>query len=201
MKLKRELLIAQQMTDINVITQNYTVAGPDQFTEKSTSTPETLIQDAISEVRLKIGRRPNRLMIGYNVLQSLKTHPWAVNQYNGIKVLSEEAVIDLLKTHFRLKSVVVGEAVAIQTELGQTNQMSDVWGNDMVLYYTPDTPSLFTPSFSYCFKLKGGYLRTTTRRHTNDIGEMVKIEAAYQDYILDTNAGFLLKDCVETPNL
>ncbi len=199
MLLKRELLIAEQVTNTNVMTLNETLAGADQFHELSTSQPEVVIQDGISTVRARIGRRPNRLMIGYNVLQVLKRHPWVVNQYNGLKTVGEEAVLELLKTHFRLKSVMVGEALEVGTKQGQTSTFSDVWGNDIVLFYAPDNPSLFAPSFGYSFRLKGNYLRTVL--HEERKAKEIEIEAAYQDFIVDTNAGFLLKDCVETPNL
>lgn len=196
MKLDREITVANQMTSTTVITNNDTLSGSDQFSDLDDSNPEEVIQDAINATRLACLKRPNSMIIGYNVLQTLKRHPFFVNQYNGLKTLSEEAVISLIKSYFKLDTVLVGEAVEVTSNEGQTEATGNVWGNDIVLYYAPKAPGLFVPSFGYSFVLKGQEYRSSYRRHTNDLGDNVRVEMAYQDFILDTNSAYLIKDAV-----
>jgi len=39
-------------------------------------------------------------------------------------------------------------------------------------------------------------MRAVTRRHQNDKGDLMEVQWAYQDKILDTNAAYLIKDAV-----
>lgn len=195
MKLERELVIAEFMTSTTNLTNNITLVGSDQFNDGANSRPEVVIQDAVSTARNACLRVPNHMIITWDTIQVLKRHPFFVNQYNGLSILSENAVVELLKTYFEVQNVHIAKARYVSSKDGQTETKANVWNNDIVLYYAPATPSLFAPSFGYSFELQGG-LVSKTRRHERDKGDNVMVEHAYQDFVLDADSAFLIKDVI-----
>jgi len=64
------------------------------------------------------------------------------------------------------------------------------------MFYKPESPSLFAPSFGYSFQLAGRNINVNTRRGTEDKGDVVEVEMSYQDMIVDANAGYLIKNAI-----
>lgn len=194
--LKRENALAAAMTSTSVLTNNTTLSGTSQFNDYTNSDPAGVIETARTSVQNKIGREANSMVLSRKVFNTLKRHPFFLNLVRGVSVLSPSMMIDLLKEYFELENVFVGKSIYISTKPGQTETKTQLWGNDVVLFYRPKTASLLTPSFGYNFALAGQNLRASTRRHTNDMGELVRLEYAYQDKILDADAAYLIKSAV-----
>jgi hypothetical protein len=195
LKIERERSIADLVTDTTVITNNVTLAGADQWNNQTTSKPEEDIQLAVDTVRQNSLRKPNKVVMPYSCFQSLKYHPFFVNRVNGINVLSEEQLRTLIKDIFGLE-VLVAESQYVSSVEGQTETVVDTWGNDVVVFYSPETPSLFAPALGYHFTLSNRNLRVSQRRHSNDVGDINKVEWAYQDFLTMPEAGYLIKSAV-----
>jgi hypothetical protein len=114
----------------------------------------------------------------------------------GISVLDSDKLMGLIKDFFELENVYIGKGIKVTSNEGQSETKAKVWNNDVVLFYKPRAASLFEPSFGYQLTLAGGNLRSDVRRHANDLGDIVRVFDAYQDKILDTNCGYLIKDAV-----
>lgn len=196
MMLERENGLAAAMTDTNVLTNNVTLAGGDQFSDFANSTPEDVFEDARTAVHAAIGREANSVYMSRKVFNTLKRHPFFLNLVKGIRVLDGNMLTQLIKDYFEVKNVFVGKSIKVTSNEGQTEAKSVVWGDDVVFFYRPDSASLYEPSFGYQFTLAGQNLRADTRRHHNDLGDIERVMWAYQDKILDTNAAYLIKNAV-----
>lgn len=197
LKLEREYALAQALTDTSILTQNVTLSGTSQFSDYLNSTPETVIRDAKTAVFRGCGRKANRIAMSYEVLQILQVHPFFLNQVRGVQLPSEQDVIDILKRYFGFKSVYIGSAVYNSAKDGQAEVLTPVWGKDIIVFYSPDTPTMFELSLGYSFQLTGRNYTVRVRREPNaDKGELVNVEHARDDKILVPNAGYLIKNAV-----
>lgn len=196
LKLERENALAAAMTSTAVVTNNVTLSGTSQFNDYVNSSPEDVIETGRNTIQLAIGREANSMIIGRKVFNTLKRHPFFLEMVKGVKVISASVLMELLKDYFEVKNVFIAKAIKISSEEGQAVTKAAVWNNDIVLFYRPDSASMFEPSFGYQFTLTGQNMRASTRRHTNDVGDIEKVEWAYQDKVLDPNCAYLIKNAV-----
>jgi hypothetical protein len=197
--LEREVALASIMTDTSVLTQNVTLSGTSQFSDYLNSTPEIVIRDAKTAVFNATGMEANRIAMSREVLVTLQLHPFFLdlNKGRNVRAASEQDVIDILKTFFGFTSVYIGNARYISTKQGQAETLSPVWNKDMVIFYTPESPSLMTNSFGYSFQLAGRNYAVSKRREPNsDKGVLINVEHARDDKILIPTAGYLVKNAV-----
>lgn len=194
--LERENGLATALHSTAVITQNTTLSGTSQFSDFANSNPDTVIETGRTAIHDATGREANSMVIGRQVFNTLKRHPFFLEMVKGISVLDGAKLIQLMKDFFELENVYVAKGIKVTTNEGQSETKAKVWQNDVVLFYKPARASLYEPSFGYQLVLSGGNLRTDIRRHPLDLGDIVRVFNAYQDKILDTNAGYLIKDAV-----
>jgi len=194
--LEMEVGLATALANASVLTQTST---PSTLWDDTTSDPLGDMETAAEAVRLAIGRRPNKAWTNSVVISKLKTHPQFVARYSGGGVLTpmnEERVIAIIKEHLNLTAVYVGRAIKATTKQGQSLTKGEVWADDFGLFWAPDAPSLHTPSFIYRFEMAGQNKRVSTRRHVSDKADVVELEWAYQDKILDINSAYLLDQVI-----
>lgn len=205
MELEREIALAEAMTSTAIITNNTTLSSSsDKYTDTANSTPDTDFDTARDSVFDNTGHEANAVYMSRKVMNALRRHPWFLEislralsggaPKNG--VLSEAAFIETLKAWYELDFVFIGRSIKITSREGQTVTKASVWGDDVVFFYRPVSPELFAPSFGYSFQLEGRNLRTVIRRHQNDKGDIVEVDWAYQDKILDANCAYLIKSAI-----
>lgn len=194
--LERENALAAALTSTAVLTQNVTLAGGDKFSDFANSSPEDVIETGRTAVFNAIGRDPNAMYMSRTVFNTLKRHPFFLQMVKGLNILSPDALAQLIKDYFQLDFLFVGKSVKVSSAEGQAETKTSVWGDDVVLFYRPTVGSLYEPAFGYQFVLSGQNVRTDIRRHENDLGDIVRVMWAYQDKILDTNAGYLIKAAI-----
>lgn len=194
--LEREDALATALHSTAVLTQNTTLSGTSQFSDFANSNPDTVIETGRTAVHDAIGREANSMVIGRQVFNTLKRHPFFLEMVKGISVLDGNKLTQLIKDFFELDNVYVASGIKVTSNEGQSETKAKVWNNDIVLFYKPAQASMYEPSFGYQFTLAGQNVRADVRRHTLDLGDIVRAFTAYQDKILDTNAGYLIKDAV-----
>lgn len=196
--LEMENGIATVLADTSVLTNNST---PSVLWDDPTSDPLGDMEAVAEAIRLEIGRRPNKAWTNAAVISKLKTHPQFTDKFTGggkITVLNQAKVIEIIKEHLGLDEVHVGTAIKATSLDGQgTLTKGEVWADDFGLYFAPKTPSLNTPSFGYRFELAGKNKRVSNRRELiGDKGDLLRLEWAFQDKILMTNAAYLLDQVI-----
>lgn len=129
------------------------LAGAARWTDPA-SDPGGDVNDAREVIRQSIGRYPNTMALGPKAANALKTHPKVKEQF---KYTSKDSItVEMLAAFFDLKKVVVGAAVYLPDTADDAALANDVWGDDAVLAYVPETGDNFqVPSFGYTYELKG----------------------------------------------
>lgn len=207
LKLSRDIAVASMLTSKTILTNNLDLTSNTarKYITAGTSTPLKDISDAIRAVFLKTGRKANVLTVQGKVADALRQHAdikaiavaYVQGGVQANAALSEEGLVTTLKAWFKLDDVIIVDGIKETAKKGQTSSIGSVWGEDIVAFYRPATPSLMVPSFGYSFQLDGEVLRTVVRREPKaDKGDLVEVDWAYQDKIVDADAAYLIKGCV-----
>jgi len=153
--LAREIRVAGKVFDAgNYGANTAALAGADRW-DLPTSDPVGKINSAL---RAPVGARPDTMVIGEEAWDSLRVHP-KVLQY----VLSRASTAsgstplmvdqDTVAAMFRLRKVVVGEAIVNGANEGATASYSRVWGKSCALIRVEQAPSRRrTRTFGYSFR-------------------------------------------------
>lgn len=167
-----------------------TLSGTDQWTNAA-SDPIDDIETARYAIRAKIAKFPNVAIIGAQAFKVLSHHADVLDKisYDQHSVMT----VKLLQTLLNIPNIFVGEAV-YETDAGV---MTDIWADNMILAFVPQSASktYYEPSYGYTLRKKGfpfvdkydeaGKLELI--RNTDLlVSKMVGAEAGY--IIYDTNA-------------
>ncbi|MBC7215682.1 MAG: hypothetical protein H5U28_10840 [Burkholderiaceae bacterium] len=166
------------------------LSGTSQFTDTTNSDPEGVITDAKAAVRAKIVREPNTMVIGYAAWMALKKHP----KLRAILSDTRQRVLQLadLRDIFEIPNIFVGRAVTAN----DAGVVSDVWGDNIVLAYVPQTTmaqrSPYEPSYGYTLRRRGQPV-VDTRTEDGKI-ELIRNTDIFRPYLLGAEAGYLISN-------
>ncbi len=129
-----------------------TLSGTDQWTHAE-SDPGAVIEAGRNAVRASIGLFPNVAVFSAVAFAALVQNAKIIDR---MKYTSKESITpDMIAALFEFEKVVVGGAVE---ETGD-GSMTDIWGDNVVLAYTPQVPTAQadrgTPSYGYTYMLDG----------------------------------------------
>lgn len=201
LKLEREIALAELMGSTSILTQNTTLAGGDKFSDYANSNPDVVIETARDTIQAATGMEANCAVMSRKVANTLKAHPFFLdlakrNAGQNVSNINLSQFVELFKAFFELDNVLIGKAIKISSKEGQTTTRTHVWGDDVVLYHAPKTPSLLAPAFGYSFMLEGADKQVDIRRHENDLGDLVRVMWGYDDRILDVASAYLIKSAI-----
>lgn len=165
LRLAREKRVATLLQDNTKYTNsNHTTISTKWDT--ASGDPLVDINDAIDGVRAISGRRPNGIIFGASAWKTFTTNASVLDRikYSGLGIVSQETARQLIG----VAELNVGDAISAS----DAGAFSDVWGDNVVLYYKPSAalrPSLYVPSFGYTLQRGGGILidRYTVNRKVN----------------------------------
>lgn len=177
---------------------NYPVAnraaltGADRWTDP-TSDPAADIDEAKEAVRKMIGREPNTLTLGPSAAKALKRHPKVKEQFKYTS--SSSITTEMLAAFFDVKRVIVGKAVWLPEASTDADPAADVWGDDAILSYVPDTGDNFqVPSFGYTYELIGyPQVEVPYFERAND-SWIYPTKAERRTYLTGAEGGFLFQN-------
>lgn len=112
--------------------------------------PTSDIETGREAVRSAVGIYPNTLLLSAKAFSAAKQHANVIDRF---KYTSRESVTaEMLAQLWDLEQVVVGKAVTAD----DSGSMTDVWGTNAILAYTPPGPSTQEqPSFGYTYTMDG----------------------------------------------
>jgi hypothetical protein len=128
-----------------------TLSGGAQWSNYGgTSNPVADVNAAKEEIRSSTGSYPNLLTLGPTVFNALRSHPNIRDQF---KYTSDDSITEaLLAKYFDIDRCVVGRAVKADDQ----GNMSDVWGDNALLTFSPAKPSgQEEPSFAFTYVMRG----------------------------------------------
>lgn len=158
--------------------------------------PLANINTAIDNVHYANGRKPNSVVFGPKAWDSFRRHSTVRNLIlgtnNGGGYVSRKQVAELLE----IQNVLVGGAFKNTGEEGQSETIAEIWTDNVLVYYRPQSPSREQPSFGYSFRWAApGLPNMQVERHPYDSkkkAELVEVGYYQDEKITGSTYGFLL---------
>lgn len=191
-----ELTLATALSDTGVITQNITLSGTDQWTDKTNSDPLDDIRVAIKTVKSATGMRPNTMAIGEIAFDALKDHPDIREQlkYTNGGQPSDDQLMSWLKSFFKLANIYVGDAVYNSADVGQTDSLGNIWGGHCWLFFQTASPTLMKATFG--MTLSDVPRETDMYTEVSHKRDVVRVSYSFDQNIFDANLCYFIKNAV-----
>lgn len=126
-----------------------TLAGTSKWSDPA-SDPISQMDTYKEAIRSSVGIRPNTLLLSAQAFSAAKTNAKIRAQFQYTN--PDSVTLEMLKRVFDVQRIAVGEAV-VSDDAGV---VTDVWGNNAILAYVPDSPSgMEQPSYGYTYTLTG----------------------------------------------
>lgn len=154
------------------------------------------MNQAIDNVHYANGVRPSDVTFGIEAWNSFRRDDTVRNLIfgtnNGGGYPNTAQVAELLN----VKRVHIGGSFQNTADNGQSESLSAIWGDNVLIYYRPDAPSLVRPSFAYNFRwVQPGLPNMTVERHPYDTkikSELVEVGYYQDEKITGASYAFLL---------
>ncbi len=169
------------------------------WTSHTEADPIKDVLQTIDTVEVATGYRPNRVLFSGTAWRHFRRNDRVIDLTanpaggRGGAYPSTAQIEQLLEAQ-----VLVGNAWYNSADEAQGLQLSQIWGDHVVVYYAPDQPSLETPSFGYYFRwAQEGLPNMQVERHPYDSRRHCdEVEIGYyQDEVITAKPlGFLLSN-------
>lgn len=171
-----------------------------KFSDYGASKPLVVLTGYKDLVEAKIGREPNKLVIGKDVWSQLKWHPDVIDTIKHTQTaMMTQALFSAL---MEIEELLVGKAIQTTSAAGTAEASvtySRIWGKDGLFLYTPKTASLMEPSAGYTFSWNpvsgaDGYIKRM-RNEENEI-DIVEANSSFAQVKTVANAGLFMDEMV-----
>jgi hypothetical protein len=178
---------------------SYTVVHS-AWTNHDVADPLLDLFTAIDNVEIATGYRPNHVLFSGTAWRHFRRNAQVIDKVaiptrsgNAGAYPSVAQIEELLESQ-----VIVGNAWHNAGQEAQAMQLQQVWGDNVVVYYAPDQPSMETPSFGYNFRwTQEGLPNLQVERHPYDSRRHCdEVELGYyQDEVITAKPlGFLISN-------
>ncbi|MCH8077269.1 MAG: hypothetical protein IIC64_15805 [SAR324 cluster bacterium] len=192
-----EVRVANQLTDASNVGSSTAVASAwDDYTNAD---PLGDVWTAVDNVELATGFRPNRILFSGTAWRHFRRNAMVIDKSTNPHITggglypSTRQMEDLLEM-----KVLVGNAWQNTAEEAMPLNLSQIWGDHVVVYYAPDRPTIESPSFGYFFRWAAqGLPNMQVERHPYDSRRHCdEVEIGYyQDEVITSKPlGFLISN-------
>lgn len=192
----KELALATFMSSTVNMSLNTTLSGTDQWTDRTNSDPIDDIDTAVEAVRQATGKRPNLIVFSQNVWVKFKSHPDIREQlkYTMNGNPSDTQVMSWVKDFWRFEEVLIGDAVHNAAEEGQTDNLDDIWANNVWVIFRTAKPTLMRATFG--LTLSDVPRQVDKYREESHLRNVVRVRDSFDQNVFDANLGYLIKSAV-----
>lgn len=157
------------------------------------------MNQAIDNVHYSNGLKPTDVTFGIEAWDSFRrdttVRDLIFGTNNGGGYPSTEQVAQLLG----VKRVHIGGVFQNVSDEGQDESLSSIWGDNVLVYYRPDSPTRERPSFAYNFRwAQPGLPNMVVERHPYDTktkSELVEVGYYQDEKVTGSTYGFLIVAC------
>lgn len=153
--------------------------------------PEEDVDIAKTAVRRNSGRNPNSILMSDSVWKALKR--WMRTQSTNITF---REILELGKAPDRIwdLDLIIGGSIENTAEEGQSDSISDIWNDNVLVFYRQKSPSLDSLSFMYTFRPRN--FRVRTWRDEDKEGEYIEAGFIQDEKLVSSEAGYLITDAL-----
>lgn len=196
--LEKEYGLAQALGSTSILTQNTTLSGSSQFSDRTNSDPVSVFLAAKAAVRAGCGAVPDAAIMDYDVAQALRYHPQLLDML-GFKEQRPGGLNDQeLAKALDVRRVFIPDAKYNSAKEGQADVLANVWGKNLVFAVLPEKAEKRQISLGYNIRLDGEQPRKVYKQSLfNPPGSTeILVEDEYDLVLSDVTAAYLIKDAI-----
>lgn len=179
------------------------VGGTDftQFGDYGGSDPFTVFEDALDQVELDTGTRPNKMVLGPLTWRRLKHHPDFIDRIKGGATTGQPALLtkQQLASMLEIDEVLVGRGIyrsSIEASGNDTPTLARIFGASALLLHTPPAATRFNPAAGMNFywqPLTGGAMQFIRRyREDKRRKDVIEAHGYWAVTVTETKSGYFL---------
>lgn len=168
MILDREKRVHGLATDAAVITKNVTLAGTNQWRDAgasgATATPLADFEARAEAIRADTGVRPNTAIFGMQAWLAFSKVTEIINRivtpggnWGSATITTDQA--RTLLAPYGITTVRVADQIENTAGFGAADSFSDIWSDEVGLYYITPSPGIKKVSFGYAFWARSWQVR------------------------------------------
>jgi len=175
--------------------QNVSLAAANAFNANTTvSDPVPVFDTGATTVIQNSGKMPNKGVLARDAFIAVKNH---VSILDRVKYTQSKVTKDLIKGLLDLEELVTPVASYDTSAEGQTESISQMWGDSAWLGWTPPSVSRDRPSAGVIFRKNMPMVRRWTVEDRGPTGsEAIEVNMAFDAKIVASLCGYLIKDVV-----
>lgn len=196
--LEKEFGLAAALGNTSVMTQNTTLSGTSQFSDRVNSDPASVFIAGKQAVRTGCGAVPNVVIMEWDVAENLRYHPQFLDML-GYKFAKPGGLSnEELAKAIGVQKVYVPDAKYNEAKEGQSDSLVNIWGKNIVLAVIPDSAQKYQISLGYNIQIEGGSPRKVYKESLfNPPGATeILVEDEYDMLLADVTAGYLIKNAI-----
>lgn len=161
------------------------------------SNPINDINTAINNVEDLTGYKANSIVFGRKAWREFREHADVISRLYGNALAptgsARIVTINGAKALFEVDKVLIGGAYYNTAEEGQSNSLSAMWGDHVLIYYVPLRPRKDRPSFMYGFRWnKIASMQAEIRQNNLIKAEEIELGYYQDEKITASNLAFLI---------
>ena len=164
-----------------------TLSGTSKWST-ATGNPKADIDAAREAIRTTTGQYPNTMILSAVAFNALRNHSAIVARFQYVS--AQSITTDMLSALLDIPEIYVGRAVTA-TDAGV---FGDVWGNNVVLAYVPESPSnIAQPSFGYTYQMRNNPLVEVPYYDYTTKSWVYGVTCEYSPVLSGITSGFLIQ--------
>lgn len=195
---EKELLLATALASTATITQNVTLVGGQQYSDKLSSTPIQDFETARASVRAGCGVPPNVAFMSWEVWNVLRFHPQLLDSL-GFKFNRTGGLTnDEMAVAMGVEKIIVASAMYDNSKEGQASVLAPIWGKNIWFAVIPDSAQPYQVSMGYRLGYQGEQPRKVFKTNNFNPPGSTKIlcEDNYDQLLSNILAVYLIKNAV-----
>lgn len=199
-----EKAVADALSSTSVMILNDTLSGTDQWDDPD-STPVDDILAGKNAMKAACGMRPNTMIIAENAWEVLKVNNQIMERNKYALQVTDEVLNGFIGRAFPgITNIIVGSAMFNDADEGDdTPDLQEIWDRVCILAYIAPKPTLKSRSLGYTYQRATDRMQTRILRMDSGSRELfsskksvVQVTDKYDQVLVDTNCGYLIKDCI-----
>ncbi|SJM96038.1 major capsid protein [Crenothrix polyspora] len=195
------LLLQREITQATLATNlasygasnRVTLAGATKWSA-ATGTPLTDVDNAREIIRMQTGIYPNVMLMSALAFNAAKNNPNVIArlQYNAnVSPDATTITAKMLEGLFNVDKIIVGKAIAFN----DLNQVGDIWGNNVVLAYVPQSLiGIEQPSFGYTYTMANNPMVKMSYFDNNHESWIYGVHYEYAPVLAGMSSGYLIQN-------
>lgn len=197
--LEKEKMLADALSNAAVITQNTTLVGNQQYSDKLNSDPLADFQEARAAIKAGCGMPPNMAWMEWDVKNVLKFHPQLLDNL-GFKENRPGGLNDAeLAKALDVEAVLVASPMyeAAKDGLG-TSQFQNIWGKHIWFGVIPESAQVYQTALGYRLGYAGKQPRQVRKWAENNPPEStaILVEDNYDFLISNAACAYAIFDAI-----